>query len=261
MENLGLEGLKVFLAAKVREFMNLNRGDPLLLADANSSLLSIFNFLASGLSHRAVVHIGKNYAILSQLDVTVWFVQLIGDMKIAMPKVSMEFRTEVKQKLESTPLWQALQEQSQKHLNLKVLASARTSNSVLEVMKKMFENSASAIAVVDAKDFFQGGPLVGEFSYEHLMCIENLSCGAHGISDLNLPVMEFLRIIGRGLAPITLDIGKFPYNPKQGMSLADALKVLSEKRSSRIWITADGSPIGVVSLTDLLRLIQSVLST
>jgi hypothetical protein len=33
-------------------------------------------------------------------------------MKIAMPKVSMEFRTEVKQKLESTPLWQALQEQS-----------------------------------------------------------------------------------------------------------------------------------------------------
>jgi len=111
---------------------------------------------------------------------------------------------------------------------------------VLEALKKINENSVSALALVH-----QSGKLAGNFSATDLVGLYR-----NQLPDLLVPLNEYLsKYSEKSLSPITI---------KNETTLLEAIQVMSESRIHRVWVIDDDfKPVGVVSLTDIAKFIQT----
>lgn len=135
-----------------------------------------------------------------------------------------------------------ISEKSVKELGLGAAAPLLVgeSQTVLEALKKLNENSVSALAIVH-----HHGKLAGNFSATDLVGLYR-----NQLPDLLVPLGEYLsKYSEKSLTPITI---------RAETSLLEAVQVMFESHIHRVWVIDDEfKPVGVVSLTDVARFIET----
>ena len=118
---------------------------------------------------------------------------------------------------------------------------ASENQTVLDALKKINENSVSALAIVHP----HSGKLAGNFSATDLVGLYR-----NQLPDLLVPLVEYLnKYSEKSLSPITI---------RQETSLLEAVQVMNESHIHRVWVIDDDfKPVGVVSMTDVARFIQT----
>jgi CBS domain-containing protein len=216
----------------VRDVIDLAHGDPLVMAHANSFLRSVVKFFAGGVSHRCVIHMQDNdFAILSQVDIMHYLAKRISEEDDMLRAF-----------LENIPLTEKL---SNRGTDSSVI-TAKLGDSVMSILKKMYSNDVSAVAIVDEQ-----GKLHANFSTSDVLHFE-----FGMLSDLNLPVADFLKKYASwAFTPLAVQ--------KEDGSLADAVVLFSALAIHRVWLVDSSvyesfAPVGVVTLTDMFSMLTKL---
>lgn len=120
---------------------------------------------------------------------------------------------------------------------------------------RITQEKISALAVVDR----DSGRLLANFSASDLMVICRSNSFAYiqgivgeSISDLRLPVLLFLQKYAQNGFP--------PISSENDLTIDQLLNILHSEKVRRIWITnPQKQPVGVLSLSDILNLVYTVL--
>lgn len=300
---------------RIRQVMDLSRGDPLLLTEAKTPFESVLKFFASGLSHRCVVHLGDRYGVLSQIDVVSWFAKVCcgqedDDELTRTLKSKAHIIEKLSETMKSVNLVHQLQESCAKHRILQVLLTASQKASVFRILQMMQNRQISGVAIVDDENttdkteeqdqmeenqlFFVAGNLLADFSIEDLKYIfirnhereKGTEFKPQALNSLNCSAIEFLeKSHCNGLNPkmiVIIDsLHLVDYRQEEeGEAIKSQYKVDGETYSlfdavnwfaehpdcRRMWLVTPSTdpaeqklfPVGVASLTNILRVIREV---
>lgn len=217
----------------VKDIIDFAHGDPLLVADGKTILISLLKFFNSGLCHRCVVHLeGGEFGILSQIDVMHYLAQMITENSENLREI-----------LEKIPLSENLANRSSAANSV---VSAYGSDKVINVLKLMYSKDVSAVAIVNGDD-----KLDANFSLSDILRLETAS-----FSDLNLSVEEYLKKHSAwSLTPLAVQ--------KEDGSLADAIVLFSAIGIHHLWIVDSSifekfTPIAIISLTDMFHMLSKL---
>jgi len=217
----------------VKDIVNLSRGDPLVMASSESCLRSVIKFFASGVSHRCVLHLDESkFAVLSQVDVMHYLAKRITENDPTLRQI-----------LEKIPLSEKLVNRASES---REVVSARMSDTVISILKKMYSSDVSAVALID-----DNGKLQANFSTSDVLHFE-----VGMLSDLNLSAVDFLKKYAAwALTPLAVQ--------KEDGSLADAVVLFSALAIHRIWIVDSSvfenfAPIGIITLTDMFSMLTKL---
>eukprot|EP00475_Leptophrys_vorax_P006748 TRINITY_DN1421_c0_g1_i1.p1 TRINITY_DN1421_c0_g1~~TRINITY_DN1421_c0_g1_i1.p1 ORF type:complete len:322 (+),score=94.70 TRINITY_DN1421_c0_g1_i1:137-1102(+) len=217
----------------VTKVVDFARGDPLLISTASSSIASIMKFFSAGLAHRCLIHFDKEneYGIVSQIDVASWLAGKIDeDLDLRKSLQSISLMDEVKNRSSETGS----------------IVQAAMTDSVLDILKLMVRENVPAVGLVD-----ETGRLQANFSATDLVHID-----AGVLSDVRLSGAEYLKKYARwSLTPLSL-------LQDQSTSVSDAILIFSGMGLHRVWLVDSPmdsrfSPTGVVTITDVLHIIQT----
>jgi len=228
------------LETRVTEISDLSWRDVLLVMDGDCRLTSLLDYFKQGI-HRCLVNkknsspltlTPSNAAICSQFDVIRFFYKklLENDDKSSKDTV-VKF--------------------GGSHDGvMNVVVCASLGDRVFDVMKLLRDNKVSAIAIVDDWNTEFQRKLVANFSGSDLR-----GFGGSG-EDLIQELKE--KTVGEYL---------MEHNPESlhpvsvlasGTSLEEVIRLLAESNCHRVWQVDDnGRPVGVISVTDVLQLINS----
>jgi CBS-domain-containing membrane protein len=206
-------------------------GHRLLTFEPTQNLLTVISYLFKGI-HRALVeqrddHTGlSSFKLLSQTDI-INFLAANMDNKLLRPTLSKH----LDELGLCNPLGKGTQEQD--------LATISVKDTALEGFRLMYQRDVQALPVVDDKE-----AIVTTLSTSDTKGID-----AQNITSCLLPVLEFLKQIhgGQCIHPITC-------SPKA--TLGDVLLKMKTATFHRhqVWVVNSAmKPIGVVSMTDVLR--------
>jgi len=121
------------------------------------------------------------------------------------------------------------------------IISINQNKMAIEAFQLIASNKISAVAVVN-----DDNQLVANFSASDLVGIVGES-----IADMTLPILEFLR---KHNMP-----GTSPISKTSDLSLENLMLTLYTEKIHRVWVTdAQNCPVGVVSLSDVLQLLDNL---
>jgi len=219
LRSLDIAGRAISLES-ISEIINASGRDPYVPVYENNPLTEAVAHFARGV-HRIAIVDGQGAVkhSLSQSD----FAKLLSE------------------ELKKSPS-KHISEKSVKELGLGNYAPLLVSESqtVLEALRKINENSVSALAIVH-----KSGTLCGNFSATDLVGLYR-----NQLPDLLISLRDYLaKYSDKSLSPITI---------RAETTLLEAVQVMSESQIHRVWVIDDDfKPVGVVSLTDISRFIQT----
>lgn len=216
-----LNSIKDILKQPVLRAVDHSVNDALILVKESESLGSLIKFMSGGLAHRCLVSKEGNAVsdIICQSDILRLLYKYF-DSKVKDGSCS-DFHI-----LQLLPPQETVMIQCSTPLHL--------------IVDLLHRRNVSCIALVNSK-----GQLVGNFSASDLTKLNYLKPG-----QIDAPVERFLS----ETSPLSLLSVKMDQN----CSLLDILTLISEFNIHRIWIiNEDNIPIRVVTMTDILKLIQS----
>jgi len=233
------EGWKTWPDYKFAEFLDeicvsdgvdLSKGDPLLVANASTSVASVMKFFSSGLSHRCIVRFDDihEYGIISQVDLVAWLASKIDEDE------------DIRKIFLNIPLLEELKNRSSENHQV-VMASWSTT--VFEILKLLVKERVHAVALVD-----EAGKLQANFSATDLMQID-----AGSVHDIRLSGKDYLKKYSRcSLTPIS-------FLDDESANLAETLMMFSGVGIHRIWLVdspmfSKFTPTGVFTVTDVLQI-------
>jgi CBS domain-containing protein len=219
LRSLDIAGRAIALET-ISEIINASGRDPYVPVYENDPVTEAINHFARGI-HRIVV-VDRNGIVkhsLSQSDLA----KLLSE------------------ELKKSPS-KHISEKSIKDLGLGSYTPLTISetDTVLNALKKINENSVSALAIVH-----KSGKLGGNFSATDLVGLYR-----NHLPDLLIPLNDYLaKYSEKSLSPITI---------RSETTLLEAVQVMAESHIHRVWVIDDDfQPIGVLSLTDVARFIQT----
>jgi len=207
------------------EVMQLSMADPFMPVYGQGTLLQAIEYFASGLHRAAVFNKITSLLtnIITQSDVVAFLSKnLTGDSLGLLAGTTIG-------ELHLSPISTTAN-----------VVSMSTSAQAIHAVYLMFFHKVSAVAIAD-----QNGKLVGNFSASDLRGI-----GEDNLQWLLDPISDFLRLIGLRTNKLS-----FPLTCRRDTKVEDVINMLSTYRLHRVWIVDhEHKPIGVVTLTDILRL-------
>lgn len=209
-----------FSQTPVQDIIAMSRVDPYFPVYGQGTVLQAIEHFAAGV-HRAAVFSNLRLAnIISQSDVLAFLTKNLTGPSLGMlaGKTLEELRV-------GTP---------------SVISMSTTAQAIHAVFL-MFFNKVSAVAITDEQ-----GKLVANLSASELRGV-----GPDHLDWLLLPINDFLKKISETVEKKL----SFPLTCHTDTKIEDAINMMGTYRVHRIWIVDfSGVPIGVVSLTDIMRL-------
>lgn len=219
LRNIKLETIS--LDVPVQSLIDSSKGDAFLAVDAASSIESVLKFFAGGLAHRCIVHLPQDEA-KGESAKSVVFSQ--SDMARFLAKYANS-TTELNSFFSKKVL-----DVIAKNRDMVLIHSDKT---VWEAVQLLQEKQVSALAVVNAD-----GKLVANFSASDL----------RGLKFSDFP--SLLQSLDKFLPASS----KNPKVVMEDVSLSHVLFSLSDNKIHRVWLVdSDKKPLGVISLTDILK--------
>jgi len=188
-----------------------------------SLLLDVIEKFYMGI-HRVAVVDDKNqiYNLISQTDVIAFMAQNIHLIREKAGRTLKDFKLGVTEGL----------------------VSVKEDDSMMKVLKILYEKRISAVPIVDGN-----GKLVATFSTSDL---KGMNKG--NFPDLLLTVKEFLNNrIKDSLEPLANERVFYPFTVTLDTTLPDAICRMVATRVHRLWCVDKGEVVGIVSMTDLMK--------
>jgi len=125
---------------------------------------------------------------------------------------------------------------------LKATLKVDSKSMVLKAITTLYENKVTALAIVN-----DDGTLLGNFSASDLgtLTVENFS------TKIKEPVSKFIDVEKQEVIAVS-----------ESTSMGDIVKILADKKIHRVWIIdAEERPVGLVSLSDIMKFLRSSATT
>ncbi|KAL1922508.1 uncharacterized protein VTP21DRAFT_10047 [Calcarisporiella thermophila] len=128
----------------------------------------------------------------------------------------------------------------------KTLVTARDDMTAIEVLRKMSDAKLSSLPIINSEN-----EIAANMSLSDLRGIT-----LQGIQRLGLPAIDYLKIHGwrrienrKSTDPVAL--------PKSGV-IIDSIQLMARLKVHRVWVLIERKPIGVVSITDVMKLLAEL---